>query len=68
MHAIGVLVPGDGIPGTGLTVSCPIQIEGEQKVRPRAAPAVGQDTDEVLREAGYADHEIAQMRAAGWAA
>ncbi|PZO20435.1 MAG: carnitine dehydratase [Burkholderiales bacterium] len=68
MHAIGVLVPGDGIPGTGLTVSSPIELEGEHKVHPRAAPSVGQHSDEVLREAGYGPSEIAHMRAAGWVA
>jgi crotonobetainyl-CoA:carnitine CoA-transferase CaiB-like acyl-CoA transferase len=66
MRAAGALVPGDGIPGTGLTVSSPFQVDGEEKTRPRAAPAVGQHTDEVLREAGFSADEIARMRAAGF--
>ena len=65
MRAVGALVPGDGIPGSGLTVSSPFQVDGEEKVRPRASPAVGQHSDEVLREAGWSDSEIASLRASG---
>lgn len=65
MRIAGALVPGDGIPGTGLTVDSPFQVSGEHKVRPRPAPALGQHSDELLREAGYDDEEIAEMRRAG---
>ena len=65
MRACGALVPGEGLPGTGLTVSAPFLVEGEEKARPRHAPAIGEHTDEVLREAGYADEEIARLKAAG---
>ncbi|MFT3820856.1 MAG: CaiB/BaiF CoA-transferase family protein [Rubrivivax sp.] len=65
MRHIGALVPGDGIPGSGLTVDSPLQIGGEDKVRPRPAPALGQHSDEILREAGCSDDEIAALRARG---
>lgn len=65
MREAGALMPADGIPGTGLTVSSPFQIEGEVKTRPRPAPAVGQHSDEILREAGFSTDEIVDMRAAG---
>ena len=65
MRHIGALVPGEGIPGTGLTVASPLQIGGETAVPARAAPAVGQHSDEILREAGYAEADIAALRARG---
>ena len=68
MRACGALVPGEGIPGTGLTVSTPFQVEGEEKSPARHAPAIGEHTDEVLREAGYDEAAIAALRARGAAA
>ncbi len=65
MRHIGALVPGDGIPGTGLTVDSPLQIGGETKVRPRAAPTLGQHSDDILREVGCSDEQIAALRARG---
>lgn len=62
MRACGALVP---FPGGGETVSSPIQLDGETKVAPRRAPAVGQDTDAVLRDAGYSADEIAHLRERG---
>jgi len=61
MLATGVLVPFDG--DTMLTINSPIWLEGENKVRPRHPPGVGQHTDEVLRAAGYGKVEIEQLRA-----
>jgi formyl-CoA transferase len=63
MHQIGALVP--FADGAGLTVSSPFQLEGETKVAPRRAPAIGEHTDVVLREAGYAPEEIQRLRALG---
>jgi len=47
------------------TIDSPIYIDGEEKRRPERAPEVGEGGDEVLREAGFAQDEIAKMRGAG---
>jgi len=36
-----------------------------EKVPPRTAPAVGENSEEVLRAAGYDESEIQALRAAG---
>ncbi len=46
----------------GLTVSSPFQLADAPKVAPRAAPSVGQHSEELLREAGYSPDEIARLR------
>ncbi len=48
-----------------LTVSSPFEIAGEAKTPPRRAPALGADSEAILREAGYEMHEIAAWREAG---
>ncbi|HEV2335992.1 MAG TPA: CoA transferase [Stellaceae bacterium] len=48
-----------------MTVNSPIEIRGQEKVRPRHAPRVGEHSDQVLRDAGYAEPEIAALREAG---
>ena len=58
-----VLVPFEG--DTMLTVNSPIWIDGSNKTRPRHPPGLGQHSDEVLREAGYDDAAIAQLRSSG---
>jgi crotonobetainyl-CoA:carnitine CoA-transferase CaiB-like acyl-CoA transferase len=63
MRANGALVPFAN--GSGLTVSSPFQLTGEAKVAPRTAPAVGQHSDELLREAGYTADDIARLRDKG---
>jgi crotonobetainyl-CoA:carnitine CoA-transferase CaiB-like acyl-CoA transferase len=50
--------------GSSLTVNSPIWIRGQQKTTPRPAPRVGEHSEEVLREAGYSDTEIAALREA----
>lgn len=51
--------------GTVRLLKHPIRYSaGESTVR-RPPPGVGEHTDEVLREAGFSDHEIARLRDAG---
>ena len=47
-----------------MTVNSPIEIGGQVKVPPRHAPKVGEHSDQVLRDAGYGDAEIAALREA----
>ncbi len=60
---IGALVP--FADGKGDTVSSPFHIDGETKVAPARAPAVGQHSEAVLRDAGYAPEEIARLKSLG---
>ena len=60
---IGALVP--FADGAGLTVSSPFHLDGTTKVAPVRAPAVGQHSETVLRDAGYAADEIARLKALG---
>jgi crotonobetainyl-CoA:carnitine CoA-transferase CaiB-like acyl-CoA transferase len=65
MQASGALVPlDDPRAGASLTVSSPLQIEGQAKVPATMAPELGQHTVQVLREAGVDDTEIARLLAA----
>jgi formyl-CoA transferase len=47
------------------TVSSAFHVSGEQKVAPHRGPAVGEHTEEVLREAGYSAAEVARLRELG---
>src|SRR3954454_24672799 len=47
-----------------MTINSPIEIGGQQKVPARRAPDVGAHSEQVLREAGYEDAEIAALREA----
>jgi crotonobetainyl-CoA:carnitine CoA-transferase CaiB-like acyl-CoA transferase len=58
-----VLVPFEN--DTMLTVNSPIWVDGSEKVPPRPAPGIGEHSDEVLREAGYDEAAIRQLRASG---
>src|SRR5579884_2213971 len=46
-------------------IDSPFFLAGQDKVPPRTAPAVGENSDEVLRRYGYGEAEIAELRAAG---
>jgi formyl-CoA transferase len=62
MRDAGAIVP--MADGEYETISSPFQVEGASKTAPRPAPSIGQHTDEVLREYGYSDADIAAMRTA----
>ena len=58
----GALVPmEDG----SMTVSSPFWIEGEDKIKARRAPAIGQHNDEVLAAAGFSTNDIQKLRGDG---
>ncbi|THD71334.1 MAG: CoA transferase [Bradyrhizobium sp.] len=58
-----VLVPFEN--DTMLTVNSPIWVDGSDKIPPRHPPGIGEHSDAVLREAGYDEAAIAQLRASG---
>jgi formyl-CoA transferase len=60
---IGALVP--FADGNGLTVSSPFHVDNATKVAPTRAPAVGQHSEAVLRDAGYSTDEIARLKTLG---
>jgi formyl-CoA transferase len=48
-----------------MTVNSPIFIDGASKVPPRHPPTIGEHSDQILRQAGYDETAIAQLRASG---
>ena len=62
MRDSGALVPfaDTGLAGK-LTVASPVWMEGQTKLPPRRAPARGEHTVEVLREAGFDQEEIDRL-------
>jgi formyl-CoA transferase len=63
MRDCGALVP--FADGGHLTVSAPFHIDGVDKVPAQRAPAIGQHSEAVLREAGYDADDIARLRGLG---
>jgi crotonobetainyl-CoA:carnitine CoA-transferase CaiB-like acyl-CoA transferase len=51
--------------GRTRALGCPLHFSATQTVEPKAAPALGQHSREVLREYGYADGEIDALVASG---
>ena len=58
-----VLVPFEN--DTMLTVNSPIWVDGSRKVQPRKPPGIGEHSDEILRNAGYDEAAIQQLRSSG---
>jgi len=61
--AAGLLVP--LVDDDSWTIDSPFALAGQDKVKPRRAPNVGEHSDEVLRAAGYGEDEIAALRESG---
>lgn len=47
------------------TVMSPIHMQGEEKLKPRLAPGVGQDSEEILKRLGYSEQEIRALANSG---
>ncbi|WP_179402787.1 CaiB/BaiF CoA transferase family protein [Burkholderia guangdongensis] len=60
MIETGVLLPIEG--ESMLTINSPFFVDGADKVPPHRAPGLGQHSDEILRDAGYDDATITQLR------
>ena len=58
-----VLVPFEN--DTMLTVNSPIWVDGARKVQPRRPPALGEHSDDILRQAGYDEASIERLRGSG---
>ena len=50
---------------TMLTINSPIWVDGSAKVKPRRPPEVGEHSEEILREAGYDETAIRDLKASG---
>ena len=58
-----VLVPFEN--DTMLTINSPIWVDGARKAPPRKPPGIGEQSDEILRNAGYDDAAISELRTSG---
>ncbi|HJQ57699.1 MAG TPA: CoA transferase [Vineibacter sp.] len=64
LEANGTFVATDD-PALPRTIANPLKLAGAPQVPPRRAPSLGQHSDAILREVGYADADIVTLRAAG---
>jgi len=66
LRANDIVVPLEGA-GEKLTstISSPIQVHGVTKVPARRAPGIGEHNDEVLKELGFTNDDVASLRASG---
>ncbi len=66
LRANDVIVPLEGAGGKlRSTISSPIQVHGVTKMPARRAPEIGEHNDEVLKELGFQNDEIDDLRASG---
>lgn len=63
-RAAGAVVPTENA-AMPFTIAAPIRLGTSQPRPARPAPRLGEQTDEILAEAGYAANEIATLRASG---
>jgi formyl-CoA transferase len=63
LFANEILVPFEG--ENALTITSPVFLKGQEKVKPRRPPKVGEHSEEILGEAGYDAAKIKQLRAEG---
>ena len=54
-------------PGAGAeyVVSSPLWLDGAPRTRPSRPPAIGEHSEEILREHGFSPEEIEKLREAG---
>ncbi len=66
LMANDIIVPLEGAGGkVTSTISSPINVHGVEKVPARRAPALGEHSEEILRELGFDDASIASLREGG---
>ena len=54
-----------GKPGCDRTLSTPFQLSSEAQQVPRAAPEIGQHSEQILREYGLSDERIEELKSSG---